>query len=144
VGEPAVRQVSFERDAVDDAAAETERLPGDPVRAVGPDDGVDLHRRSIDPEPAVRLDLDADAVAEDRTGLNRLVDEERVETAPLRHQAKDTVRLPLHHRPVLETATNARDPVLHDGLDRDRELPHRASRETTAARLVAGETDFVY
>src|SRR5207302_11490403 len=123
---------------------EAERPGRGPVGAVGADDRIDLDPLTVDADLSVRLDLDADAVPERRARIDRLPDEELVEPPALRHQAEDLLREAFHHGAVLETAAHARDPVLNDGLDRNRELPHGARRQTAAARLVAREFRLVY
>src|SRR5262249_26085982 len=142
--EPLVGEVALQRDAVDDPAAEVERLRGDAVRAVCADDGIDVHAAPVDPHGAVGFDLGADAVAEVHAGGGGLLDEERVESAPLCHQAEDVVRAPPHHWPDLAPAPGIGRRVAHNWLDGERQLPYRAHRQTAATGLVAREAGFFY
>ena len=142
--QPLVGQVSLERDAVDDRAAEADRLRGDPVRAVRADDRVDLDRLTVDPDLPVRFDGDADAVPKRRPGVDGPMDEELVEQPALRHQAEHLIRGAFDHGPVPEAAARARDPVLHHRLHREGQLPHGTHRETSAAGLVPREPCLVY
>ena len=139
-----VGKVALERDAVDDRAAEPERASRDPVGTVGADDRVYLNRLAVDPQLGVGDDRDPRAVAELGSRVDRLLDEERVEPAPLGHQAEDSRGLAIERPAVAKTAANARDAVLDDGLDRERQLPNSPRGEPAAARLVAGERRFVY
>src|SRR5256885_3139452 len=52
VREALVREVAFERDAVDDVAAEAQRLGRDAVRTVSADQPADLHRPAVDTDAA--------------------------------------------------------------------------------------------
>src|SRR4051794_29680609 len=139
-----VRKVALERDAVHDSAAEPERLRRDAVRSVGADDCVDADRLAVDPKLPLRLDVDAHAVPERHTGRGRLLDEKCIEPAPLCHQAEHLLRAPFHDASVLKTAAHTRDPVLDDGLDRERQLSDRAHRQAAAARLVTRKRRLVY
>ncbi len=141
--EPVVGKVSLECDPVDDSAREVERPGRRPIGAVRADNRVDLDRLAPDSQACVGLDRGTDAHAELRPDLCGLLGEERVEPAPLRHQAELTRRLVLDLLPVAQAAPDAGDAILDDGLDRERELADRAHRQTAAAGLVAREPRFV-
>src|SRR5262249_47972923 len=55
--EPLVGEVALQRDAVDDPAAEVERLRGDAIRAVCADDGIYVHAAPVDPHGAIGFDF---------------------------------------------------------------------------------------
>src|SRR5205085_4938063 len=74
--EPAVGRVSLVGHAVHDAIAEAERLRGRSVGAVGADDDVGIDRLRVDGRPLAHLDAPR----------SRRVEEEGVESPPLRHQ----------------------------------------------------------
>ena len=139
-----IGKVAFEGDSVDDRTAKTQRSSGDPVRAVGPDQRADLDRLPVDTQLGLRVDSGVDAVAKLDPGGHCLLDEEGVEQSSLRHQTEHARRFALNLRPVAQPATHACDPVLHDGLDGERQLPDRPHREAASARLVPWEARFVY
>ena len=84
-----------------------------------------------------------DAVAEVGPGGRRLLGEMEVEPAALRHVDERLRALPRDLRSVPDADDHAVDDVLHDGVDRTWHMPERASREPSAARLVAREARLV-
>src|SRR5919204_5625595 len=127
-----VGDVSLERDAVDDVPAKVERPRRSAVCPVGGHDQAGVHGRRIA----------FDAVAKLGTSLDRALDEEVVEAAPLGHQRQ--VAAPAHERAaVVEAALDAADDVLDDRVDREGELLDRAELDPAATRLVARKAGLV-
>ena len=143
-GKSLVREIALEGDAVHDRPAEPEGAGGRSVGSIRADDRPDLDPFPVDPQRGIRLDLDVDAVAELGACGRSLLDEERVEPAPLGHQAEGASRPVLDRRAVAQPAARARNSVLDHRLDRERQLPHRPHRQPAAAGLVAGERHFVH
>ena len=139
-----VRKVALERHAVDDPTAQAERSCGDPVRAVGADHRADLDRLSVDTQLGRGVDGGVHALAKLDPCGDCLLDQKRVEPAALCHQAEHARRFALDLGSVPQPAAHARDPVFHDGLDGERQLPDGPRREPTSARLVSREARLVY
>src|SRR5581483_2694005 len=113
-------------DAVDGLAGEPHRPRDDAVRAVRSDE--DARRVAL----AAGFHLDAALADTGRRDLHalpplrargrRLLREEVVETAALRHQDDRLARPPLVARPVAEAERHPLHAVLDDGLDGERQL----------------------
>ncbi len=132
-----VRDVSLQRDAVDDPAAEPERARCRSVRAVGSDDDVHLDGRAVDPDPPA--ELDAGALAHLDPPLPGCVEQERVEAAPLRHVDDGRTRRALDPVAVPEAQLDQVDLLLDHRARVDGAAAEGARREAAAARLVARE-----
>ena len=139
-----VANVSLERDTGNDVAAEPERTRGDAVRAVGTDERVDVDDRPVDVELSVGLHVDTHAVAKLHARFLRTLDEVVIEPAPLRHQAKRRPPFTFERPAVAQPAREVCYDVLDDRVDGERQFLDSAQRQPAAARLVAGETRFVY
>ncbi len=134
-----VRHVRLERDAVENLAAELERSRCPPVAAVCPDQDPRTHLLPVHRQTAGVDVGDLHPVAHVRSGFGRLQQEEVVEPPALRHQRQRLARASLEPRAVMQPAVETVDDVLDDGVDREREQPRGAARDSAAARLVPRE-----
>jgi len=139
-----VRHVSLERHAVPAGVEEAEGARREPIDPVCPDH----HRRTRGSSAetdrgAALLELEcgcAHAVANVGAGRGRLLDQVRVEAAPLRHQHERPVAAPaLEAAAVAETELDELHHVLDDGIHRHGQLPHRAVGQPATAGFVARE-----
>ena len=142
-----VAQVGLERDEVHAGGVAAERARDDAVRPVRAD-----HDAAAS-GPVLRLHDDLvraqlqlrhlRPVAEDRPGLARLLDEERVQRHAAGHVDQGLLALPLEAARVGEPDLEAVDDVLDHGVDREREQRGGAAGDAAAARLVAREAGAV-
>src|SRR5918994_7588204 len=141
------RTVPLERDPVDDPAAEPAVARDPPVDPVGADEEATAYGRAADTESgSVRSDsyiFDRDTVAEDRSRLRRLLDQEGVEPPPLGHQDERRLAAALEALPVGQAHFEAPHDVLDDRRDVDRELLDCATGDPAAAGLVPREAGTV-
>ena len=139
--------VPLERDAANDPVSETHGARHDTVGAVGPDDDVCADAGGAEPDRhsglVFRDPADGHALSQLGTCLGSLGREERVQPPPLRHPDQRLVVTPREARPVPEAQLEPVDVALDDGRRVDRDLPQRATRKPTAARLVAREACLV-
>ncbi len=145
--EHAPLDVPLERDAAHDPGAQPGRPRDDAVGAVRADD--EARPDSVWPGPCghagvAELEVArANSVAEVRSRGSGLLGEMEVETPPLRHLDEPLVAPARQLHAVPDADDHAIDDVLHDRIDRARQVPKRAPGEPSAARLVARESCLV-
>src|SRR5437763_4370510 len=138
-GEVLVADVPFEPDAVL-VRREAERARRDPVCAVSADHYIGLEALAVERHRSRGIDAGhLRALPELGARSRRLLGEKRVEPAPLRHQHERLVRPTAPAAPVAEAELEGVDPVLDDGLNRERKLAHGPESQPAAAGLVPRE-----
>ena len=145
--ERAPGNVSLERDSADDALAEPGRPCDDTVGSIRTDEEAradDVRADACGHAGVTELDVaHGDSVAELCAGSRRLHDEMEVEPPALRHLDERLRALPSQLAAVPNPNDHGVDDVFHDRIDGARQLPQRASREPSPARLVARESRLV-
>ena len=138
-----IRDVPLERDAVA-PAPDAERPRADPVDAVRPDHDLRLRGGPVEANRGLALsELQAgraEPVPEVRPRGRRRFREVRVQVPPLRHQHERPLPSALEAHAVATAELEPADDLFDDGIDRDRQLLHRAFGQPAAAGLVARET----
>ena len=119
-------------------ASNPERPRAQAVHAVGPDHDRCSRRTALEADdPRGRVELGRlDAVSELHAGVRGLLRQECIEPPPLRHQHERPLPAPLEPPPVAEAELEAVDDVLHDRVNRKRQLPHGPVGQAAAAGLV--------
>ena len=132
-----VADVAFKRDPVL-VRRQADSARRDSVGAVGADHDVGLEPLALDHDRSRRVGhRHLRPVAELGTRAGRPTGEEGVEPAPLGHQHERLFGASAPASPVAKPELERVDAVFDHRLDRERELPHRAQRQATAAWLVA-------